>query len=115
MKIKLLYPNNLPIMGGIIGVAMAVSYYLGIMIPQLFIGRPSSTWVLGIFWLPVLVLKPGLVGGLLGSIVWLFIRPFHRPRPLTTSEIRAIKLFRVLLISASAIVGVVKFIMYGPH
>ena len=115
MKIKLLYPNILPIVGGIIGVAMAGSYYLGIMISQLFIGQPSSTWILGVFWLPVLVLKPGLVGVLLGSIVWLFVRPFHRPRSLTTSEIRAIKLLLVLLISASAVTGVIKIVMDGVH
>jgi hypothetical protein len=99
MSMKISYSNVLPIAGVIIGITVAVSYYLGIMIPQLFIGRPSLTWILGIFWLPVLVVKPGLVGGLLGSIVWLFIRPFRQPRSLTTSEIRAIKLLLELSIT----------------
>ncbi|MBI5049774.1 MAG: hypothetical protein HZC11_02580 [Nitrospirae bacterium] len=110
MKLKISYPNILPFVGGIIGVAMGVSYYIGIMISQLFIGRPSSTWILGVLWLPVFLLKPGLVGVLLGSIVWFLLRPFHQPRSLSPTEIKAIKLLLILLMSASAAAGVIKII-----
>ncbi len=107
---KISYPNILPIAGGIVGLAMGLSYYLSIMISQLFIGRPSSTWILGVFWLPVFILKPGLIGILIGSLAWLFIRPFNLPRPLAPTEIKASKKFLALLIIASAVAGVIKIV-----
>lgn len=112
---KISYPNILPIAGGIIGVAMGASYYLSIMISQLIIGRPSSTWILGVFWLPVFLLKPMLIGLLIGSIAWLIIRPFHIPRPLAPTEIKAFKIFFVLLMVASATAGVMKFFKEAPR
>jgi hypothetical protein len=110
MLMNISYPNILPIAGGIIGVAMALSYYLSIMISQLIIGRPSSSWILGVFWLPVFVLKPGLIGFLLGSLAWLLIRPFHLPRPLALTEVKAFKIFLALLMVASATAGVIKIV-----
>ena len=110
---KISYPNILPIAGGIVGLAMGLSYYLSIMISQLFIGRPSSTWILGVFWLPVFLIKPGLIGILIGSIAWLIIRPFHLPRPLAPAEIKAFKILLVLLMIASAAAGVIKIARGG--
>jgi hypothetical protein len=113
MLIKTSYPNILPLAGGIIGLAMGLSYYLSIMISQLFIGRPSSTWILGIFWLPIFLIKPVLIGILIGSIAWLIIRSFQLPRPLTPTEIKAFKIFLVLLVIVSAATGFIKIIKGG--
>jgi len=107
---ELKYPNILPFAGGIFGISMGVSYYLGIMISQLFIGRPSSTWILGVFWLPFFVLKPGLVGFLIGSILWLLHRSFYHPRILLPKDIKFIKSSLVLLIFFSTAAGVIKII-----
>lgn len=89
---------------------MALSYYISIMVAQLIIGRPSSTWILGVFWLPIFVLKPGLIGFLIGSLAWLFIRPFHLPRPLAPTEIKAFKIFLAFLLVASATAGFIKIL-----
>jgi len=107
---RILYPHILPIAGCISGLAAAMSYYLSIMISQLFISHPPSTWILGLFWLPVLCLKPGLVGLVIGAIGWLIIRPFHRPRILLPTEIRTFKIFLKLLIVVSAVAGLMKII-----
>ena len=110
---KISFPNILPIAGCIIGVAMALSYYISIMVSQLIIGRPSSTWILGVFWLPIFVLKPGLVGLLIGSLAWVLVRPFHLLRPLAPTEIKAFKIFLVILVLASAVAGVIKIAKGG--
>jgi hypothetical protein len=110
MLTKISYPNILPLAGGIAGLAMGLSYYLSIMISQLFIGRPSSTWILGVFWLPIFLIKPVLIGILVGSIAWLIIRFFHVPRPLTPTEIKTFKTILVLLVVASAAAGVIKIV-----
>lgn len=110
MLMKISYPNILPIAGGIVGLAMGLSYYLSIMISQLFIGRPSSTWILGVFWLPIFLIKPVLIGILAGSIAWLVIRFFQLPRPLAPTEIKAFKIVFVLLMVASAVAGVIKIV-----
>jgi len=113
MLMKISYPNILPFAGGIVGLAMGLSYYLSIMISQLFIGRPSSTWILGIFWLPIFLIKPVLIGILVGAIAWLIIRFFHTPRPLTPTDIKTFKTIVVLLMIASAAAGVIKIAMSG--
>lgn len=110
---KISYPNILPLAGGIIGVAMGLSYYLSIMISQLFTGRPSSTWILGVFWMPIFLIKPVLIGTLIGSIAWLIIRSFHLPRPLASTEIKGFKILLVLLMIASAAAGVIKITRGG--
>jgi hypothetical protein len=111
---RISYPNILPIAGGIVGIAMALSYYLSVMIAQLFIGRPSSTWILGIIWLPVFLIKPGLVGLLIGSLAWLLIRPFRVSRLLLPTEIKAFKIFICLLLIGSVVAGVIK-VAKGAH
>ncbi len=108
MLSKISYPNILPIAGGIVGLAMGLSYYLSIMISQLFIGRPSSTWILGVFWLPIFLIKPVLIGILIGSIAWLIIRFFQAPRPLTPTDIKTFKIIIVFLMIVSAAAGVIK-------
>ena len=110
MLTKISYPNILPLAGGIAGLAIGLSYYLSIMISQLFIGRPSSTWILGVFWLPIFIIKPVLIGILVGSIAWLIIRLLHMPRPLTVTEIKAFKTILVLLVIASAAAGVIQIV-----
>ncbi len=107
---RISYPNIIPVAGGIAGLAIGISYYLGIMISQLFIMRPPSTWIIGLLWLPVLVVKPGLIGFVVGLIVWLLIRPFHKPRSLSSNELKALKIFFALLIVVSAAIGVAKII-----
>lgn len=87
---------------------MGLSYYMSFMFSQLFVGRPSSTWILGFLGLPVIILKPALIGLLLGSITWLLFRPFHRPRPLLTGEFKIVKGVIVFLIIASAATGIAK-------
>jgi len=110
-SLKLRYPTVLPVAGGIISGGMGVGYYIGVMISQLFIGRPSSTWILGIFWLPFFLIKPILGGILIGAIAWLIIRFFCQPHPLTPSEIRTFKKMFILLMILSAVVGVLKITM----
>lgn len=110
---KISYPNILPLVGGIIGLAMGSSYYISIMISQLFIGRPSSTWILGVFWLPIFLIKPVLIGIFIGSIAWLIIRFFHLPRSLAPTEIKAFKILLILLMIASAAAGIIKIIRSG--
>ena len=110
MLTKISYPNTLPLAGGIVGLAMGLSYYLSIMISQLIIGRPSSTWVLGIFWLPIFLIKPVLIGILVGSIAWLIIRSFYMPRSLTPTEIKKFKTILVLLMIASAGAAVIEIV-----
>ena len=115
MNVKILYPTILPIAGGIIGFAMGLSYYLGIMISQLFIGRPPSTWIIGVLWLPVLIFKPSMIGFLIGSGAWLVIRPFHRPRTLLPTESRLLKIVMALLMTVSAAAGIIKLIKEVGH
>lgn len=119
MKLRLSYPNSLPIIGGIAGSLMSVSYYLGIMFSQLFVGRPPSTWILGFFWLPVFIFKPALIGLLIGSATWLMFRPFNSPRPLSPTEAKILKMFLIFLISTSALAGIIKIVKeashYAPH
>jgi len=110
---KISYPNILPLAGSIVGLAMGLSYYLSIMISQFFIGRPSSTWILGVFWLPIFLIKPVLIGLLIGSIAWLIICFLHTPRPLTPTEIKAFKALVVFLMIASAVAGVIKIARGG--
>lgn len=110
MLTKIPYPRILPLAGGIVGFAIGLSYYISIMISQLFIGRPSSTWILGVFWLPIFLIKPVLIGVLVGLIVWLIIRSFYVPRPLTPTEIKAFKTILILLVIASAAAGVIKIV-----
>jgi len=108
---KISYPNILPLAGGIVGLTIGLSYYLSIMISQLFIGRPSSTWILGVFWLPIFLIKPVLIGVLIGSIAWLVIRSLHAPRLLTPTEIKTFKTIVVFLVIASAAAGVIKIVI----
>jgi hypothetical protein len=108
MELKL--PKVLPFMCGIIGLLMGASYYLSIMISQFFIGRPSSTWILGIFWLPIFVLKPGLVGFLIGLLFGFFHHFFYHQRTLLPSDIKIIKVSMILLCCFSAIAGVIKIV-----
>jgi len=108
---KILYPRILPLIGGIIGVAMGLSYYLSIMIAQFFIGRPSSTWILGIYWLPIFLVKPVLFGVLIGVLAWLIISYFKKPRPLTQADIKNFKVLIIFLIFVSAAAGIMKIIL----
>ena len=67
----------------------------------------------------MLAFKPALIGFIAGSIVWLFFRIFGRTRLLSTNEIKVLKLILILLISTSAIVGIIKIVReaarYAPH
>ena len=110
---KISYPNILPLAGGIVGLSMGLSYYLSIMISQFFIGRPSSTWILGVFWLPIFLIKPVLIGILVGSLAWLIIRFFRTPRPLTPTEIKTFKTIVILLLVVSVAAAVIKIYRGG--
>ncbi len=109
---KLKYPNVFSFVGGIIGLSMGASYYLSIMISQLFIGRPSSTWIIGIFWLPFFILKSGLAGFLIGLILWLLHHFFYSPRALSPTEIKIIKISLVFLICSAAAAGIIKIVFF---
>jgi hypothetical protein len=119
MKIKLSFPNSLPLVGIILGAAIPLGYYLGIMISQLFFTRMRSTWILGIFWLPFLAFKPALIGLMVGSVLWFLTRPFRKSRPLTETEVKALKISLVLVILLSASVGTANILRevarHAPH
>jgi hypothetical protein len=105
---KLKYPNILPFVGCLFGISMGLSYYLGIMFSQLLIGRPSSTWILGVFWLPFFVLKPAILGFLIGSILWLLHFKFYQPRILLLKDIKMIKFSLLFIVFLSTAAGVIK-------
>ena len=101
----------LPLIGGIIGVAMGLSYYLSIMISQLFIDRPSSTWILGAYWLPYFLIKPLLIGVLIGIFILIASGIFKKIRLLMQIEKKYFYILIVILIIVSAIGGIVKIIL----
>jgi len=70
---------------------MSTSYYIGIIFSQFVIGRPSSTWILGIFYLPLLVFKASIIGLAIGLKTWLLLRPFYQSRPFSIVEIKVLK------------------------
>ena len=95
-------------MGAMAGALISAGYYLSIMFSQLFVGRPSSTWVIGFVWIPILVLKPAFIGLLIGITAWIILRPLYSVRLLSATEVRIIKWILILLIFASAAAGVIK-------
>lgn len=101
----------LPLICGIIGIAMGLSYYLSIMISQLFIGRPSSTWILGIYWLPYFLIKPLLLGVIVGIFVLMALSFFKKKQFLIQIEKKYFYILIVFLIIISAIGGIVKIIL----
>jgi hypothetical protein len=104
------FPNCLPLVFAGIGCLVGVSYYIGIMITQLFVGRPSSTWIIGIFWLPILTYKHTLVGLFLGCIAWCLVKIFHRPQHLSMTARKSLWLIVVSLMLLSATFGGYKIV-----
>jgi len=112
MRIKLSFPGSIPFIAAIVGALISASYYLAIMFSQLFIGRPSSTWILGLFWVPVLVFKFGIIGLTIGLIVWLLLRPFYQSRPFSIVEIKVLKIATSVLVLVSVAAGIFKIARY---
>lgn len=108
MKIK--FPNGLPVIGAVFGLSVGAGYYLSIMISQFFIGRPSSTWILGVFWLPIFILKPGLIGLLVGFVLRVVLKRFYGSHEMTAHGIKVLKIIFVIVIVSSVAAGTWKII-----
>jgi hypothetical protein len=98
--------------GAFFGLSAGTAYYLSIMISQLFVVRPPSTWILGIFWLPLLVLKPCIIGLLLGVVLrfLLMLRGLSSPREMTEKGRRILRIVFIILMTASIIAGTWKIL-----
>jgi hypothetical protein len=110
-KSILSFPNYIPLILAGIGCLVGVSYYLGIMITQLFVGRPLSTWIIGIFWLPFLTYKHTLVGLFLGCFAWCLVKIFHRPQQVSMTARKTLWILVVSLMLLSATFGGYKIVM----
>jgi hypothetical protein len=104
------FPSNLPLIGAGLGCLVGVAYYLGIMFTQLFVGRPPSTWIIGIFWLPFLTYKHALVGLFLGCFAWCLVKIFHRPQQVSKTVRKRLWFLVVSLMFVSATLGGYKIV-----
>jgi hypothetical protein len=80
------------------------------MISQFFIGRPSSTWILGVFWLPIFLFKPGLIGLLVGVVLRVVFMRFYDTHEMTAHGIKVLKIIFAILIVSSVAAGTWKII-----
>ena len=102
---KLHFPKSLPFISAVFGLGASAAYYLSIVISQFFIGRPSSTWILGVFYVPILILKPGIIA-LLGCLVLrLILSRFYEQREISTHSIKILKSIFITVIVCSALAG----------
>lgn len=112
------YPNSLPAICGFIGLVISASYYLSLMVFELVLAEPTSTWILGIFWLPFLVYKPAIIGFLIGFIIWLPLRILHKPRPISDIEAKYLKILILLSVLLPVVIGFSEIIIaisrYNP-
>jgi hypothetical protein len=77
MKIFLKFPDNLPLIGVIWGFSIGLSYFGSLMFGELIIGRPSSTWAIGLLWLPAYAALPAIGGLALGFAFKLLFRKLN--------------------------------------
>ena len=87
------------------GLGAGAAYYLSIMISQFSIGRPSSTWILGVFWLPILILKPGIIAFVVGWVLRIVLMRFYEQHEIYTHGIKILKLLFIVLIAGSIVAG----------
>jgi hypothetical protein len=78
------------------------------MLGELFIGRPSSTWAIGIVWLPYLIAKPTIIGVGIGILLWSLFKLLKIAGEMPQSGTRILSIVIVVLCVPSIIAGIAK-------